>query len=235
MTDEDEYVPKPYRVETAMRASRDEVWESITQPPVIRQWFGWDYEGLDAEIRQIFVDEAILTAPERMGWSDGSYLEVAGDDDTSVIRAVRDGEPEAGEDRYDPIEEGWRSFLVQLRFLLDERPAGRRRTVYLTGQAAGAAALAAVGDGRDFATAPRQRALVDADGHLVVVATHVPVDDADPGRVEVTVSTYGLDDGAFDAVHRRWADRWRAAVADADVTIAGEPAQPDTIEDFSAA
>ena len=35
-------------------------------------------------------------APERMGWADGSYLEVTGDDDTSTVRAVREGAPPAG-------------------------------------------------------------------------------------------------------------------------------------------
>src|SRR3712207_5730377 len=105
----------------AVRAGQDRVWEAVTQPPVLRQWFGWYYDGLDAEIRQIFVDEATLLPPGRMGWADGSFLEVTGDDDRSTVRAVRDGKPSRDPDEYDAIEEGWKAFLVQLRFLLEEQ------------------------------------------------------------------------------------------------------------------
>ncbi len=141
---------KPYDVELNVAAGRDEAWESVTQPAVLHQWFGWDYDGLDAEIRQIFVDEATLWAPERMGWADGSFLEVTGDDDRAVVRVSRDGSGPSGPERYDAIEEGWRAFLIQLRFLLDERPAGRRRTVYLTGETTGRQALALAEGGGEW-------------------------------------------------------------------------------------
>src|SRR5690349_7995225 len=133
----DQRGPKPYDVEISVAAGRDETWEAVTQLPVLRQWFGWDYDGLDAEIRQIFVDEATLWGPESMGWADGSRLEVSGDDRRARVRAARDGDGPAGPGRYDAIEEGWRAFLVQLRFLLEQRPAGRRRTLYLTGELPG--------------------------------------------------------------------------------------------------
>ena len=131
----DESAPKPYRVEIAVAAPHEQVWAAMTQPVAIRQWFGWDYDGIDAEIQQIFVDEASLTPTERMGWADGSYLEVTGDDTHSVVRAVRDVDGE--HDGYDPIAEGWRAFLGQLRFLVEESPKGNRRTIYLTGSATG--------------------------------------------------------------------------------------------------
>src|SRR5690242_19339355 len=100
---------KPYDVEISVAVVRDEAWESVTQPAVLHQWFGWDYDGLTAEIKQIFVDEATLWAPEQMGWADGSYLEVTGGDDTARIRVARDGEGRGGHEVYDAIEEGWRS------------------------------------------------------------------------------------------------------------------------------
>src|SRR5215467_6887185 len=99
---------KPYSVEFALPAGRDEVWEAVTQPARLRQWFGWDYDGLDAEIKTIYVNEATLWAPERMGWADGSFLEVTGDDDRAVVRVSREGSGPGGPDRYDAIEEGWR-------------------------------------------------------------------------------------------------------------------------------
>src|SRR5947208_13048551 len=122
----DQHGPKPYNVEVSVDAGRDEVWDAVTQLDVLRQWFGWDYDGLDAEIRQIFVDQATLLAPERMGWADGSYLEVVGDDDSSRVRAAREGAPSGDRDAYDAIAEGWRAFLIQLRFWLEQRRRWRR-------------------------------------------------------------------------------------------------------------
>src|SRR4029079_7408824 len=92
---------KPYDVDVTVDAGRDEVWEAVTQPAVLHQWFGWDYDGLDAEIRQIFVDEATLLARERMAWSDVSYLEVNGDDDRARVRVAREGAGPAAPERYD--------------------------------------------------------------------------------------------------------------------------------------
>jgi hypothetical protein len=214
----DESAPKPYHVEISVAAGRDEVWETVTQPPVIRQWFGWDYEGLDAEIRQLFVDEATLLAPERMGWADGSFLEVTGDDFRSTVRAVR-GEPPAVEvDRWDPIEEGWKAFLIQLRYLLDESPKGRRRTLYLTGTSTGRQALGlATGDWTRVGT--RVAWVVDADGHLVVVSGRLPLDSPDAARIEIIVSTFGVDDVAFDAYRHTWSKRWAPLARGAAVTF----------------
>lgn len=211
------FAPKPYAVELAVDASRDEVWDALTQPPVLRQWFGWDYPGLDAEIQQIFVDGAALISPERMGWDDGSYLEVTGDD-RSVVRAVRE-DGTAQSDGYDPMAEGWRAFLLQLRFLLEERPKGPRRTVYLSGSTTWRPAQeVAGGPVTPFGTRLGHR--VDAGGHLVVVAGHELLTSTDAGRVDITVSTFGLDDAAFGAVRDEWGRRWATVARDAEVTIA---------------
>ncbi|SNY29355.1 activator of HSP90 ATPase [Paractinoplanes atraurantiacus] len=214
---------KPYDVEISVPVGRDEAWEAVTRPEVLRQWFGWDYDGLDAEIRQIFIDEATLWAPERMGWADGSSLEVDGDDDRSRIRVAREGSGPVAEEVYDAIEEGWRAFLTQLAFLLRERPEGRRRTVYLTGETTGRQALTlATGDWQRFG--PRVASTVDDEGHLVVVAGHLPLDALAAARFEVTISTFGLDDPAFETVRETWAKRWAPLAADANLTTAENPA-----------
>jgi uncharacterized protein YndB with AHSA1/START domain len=218
--------PKPYDVEVTVPAGRDETWEAVTQPAVLHQWFGWEYDGLDAEIKQIFVDAATLLAPERMGWADGSFLEVSGDDDQARVRASRGGAGPAGPERYDAIEEAWRAFLTQLRFLLERRPAGGRRTLYLTGETTGRQALALV-DGDWQRSGPRVAWTVDGDGPLVVVAGRLPLDHDDADRMEVTVSTYGLDDAAFGRFRQRWTKRWSPVAADVDVTAAGDPAPND--------
>jgi len=215
---------KPYDVEVDVLAGRDEAWESVTQPAVLRQWFGWDYDGLDAEIRQIFVDQATLSAPERMGWADGSYLEVTGDDDRARVRAAREGAPPAGPDRFDAIEDGWRAFLIQLRFLLDQRPQGRRRTIYLTGETTGRQALGLVEKGGWERVASRVAWTMDPDGFLVVAAGRIPLDERAAARMEVTVSTYGLDEAAFKGLREDWTRRWAPLADQAEVTTAADPA-----------
>jgi uncharacterized protein YndB with AHSA1/START domain len=217
---------KPYAVEIALPAGRDEVWDAVTQPAGLRQWFGWDYDGLDTEIQQIFVDQATLLAPERMGWADGSYLEVVGDDDRAVVRAVREGPVPDNPDAYDAIEEAWRTFLVQLRFLFERRPEGVRRTIYLTGETTGRQALSLAET--DWQPVGRRVSwTVDADGFLVVVSGRVPLSGPSAARMEVTVSTFGLDDAAFENVREEWTKKWAPIAADANV-IAGNEESPET-------
>jgi len=221
----DERVPKPYDVEAALPAGRDEVWDAVTQPPVLRQWFGWDYDGLDAEIEQIFVTEAALLAPERMGWADGSYLEVTGDDDHSTVRVVRESTHRVDPDRYDAIEQGWRAFLTQLRFYVSRRPTGVRRTLYLTGETTGRQALSLV-KGDWTPAGSRMSWIVDPDGHLAVVGSHVHLGSPDAAHTEVIVSTYGLDDDAFAACRDDWTRRW-APIADGAAVTFGDGPAPD--------
>jgi hypothetical protein len=213
---------KPYTVEVAVAAGRDEVWDAVTQVSALRQWFGWDYDGLDAEIQQIFVDQATLLAPERMGWADGSYLEVTGDDDRAVVRAVREGAVPENPDQYDAVEEGWRAFLIQLRHLFEWRPSEARRTLYLVGETTGRQALSLAES--DWRRVGRRVAwTVNEDGFLIVVSGRVPLDAPSAARMEVTVSTYGLDDAAFETRREEWTKEWAPMAASADVIAAGDP------------
>lgn len=41
------------------------VWEHLREPAKVRRWFGWDYDGLDAEIQQIFVAGARVSEMQR--------------------------------------------------------------------------------------------------------------------------------------------------------------------------
>jgi len=219
----DEFALPSFHVEVPIGAGRDVVWEAVTQPPVIAQWFGWDHDGLVAEIEQIFVAEATLISPERMGWADGSYLEVTGDDDTATVRVVREGGTPAGPDAYDAIEEGWTAFLAQLRFLIERRPAGRRRTLHLAGETTGRQVLELV-DGDWTRAGSRLAWAVDPDGHLVVASAHVPLDSPDAAAMQVTISTFGLNDDAFATCRDDWTKRWAPVADRARITFAGNPA-----------
>ena len=214
---------KPYQVEVSVDAGRDEVWECVTQAGALHQWFGWDYDGLDAEIQQIFLSEATFVAPERMGWADGSYLEVRDDGDKALVRVAREVPGHKESDEYDPIEEGWRAFLIQLRFLVQEKPQGQRRTLYLTGETTGKQALALT-DGPWEQSGRRVAWAVNGDGHLVVVAARLPLQSHEAAHVEITVSTFGLDDAGFEKQRQEWTRRWAPIAAYARVTTAADPA-----------
>lgn len=216
----DEIALPPFDVEVPVNAGRDVVWDAVTQPPVIAQWFGWDHHGLAAEIQQIFVAEATLVSPERMGWADGSYLEVIGDDDTARVRVVREGTPPAGPDMYDALEEGWKAFLTQLRFLIERRPAGERRTLHLTGETTGGQVLRLV-DGDCTRVGSRVAWTVDPDGHLVVASGHLPLDSPDAAAMQVTVSAFGLAADGFAGWRDDWTKRWAPVAGRARITFTG--------------
>jgi uncharacterized protein YndB with AHSA1/START domain len=192
---------KPFRVEITIAAPRDAVWQALTVPEEIREWFGWDYDGLDDEIRYIFVERMTHEAPDRLVGANGSYIELESDGPRTIVRAVMpaDLDDTDWDDVYDGVEEGWRQFFEQLRYLLETRPKGKRRTVHLTG----AAAVGLAGD--VWHESRYQRMVVDETGHLV--GLHV---EGDTG-VAVTISTYGLDDAEFAAVREDWTRKWAAA------------------------
>jgi hypothetical protein len=228
---------KPYRVEIRIDAPREEVWRAVREPGRIREWFGWDYDGIGPEIEMIFVGVPTEQPPERVDFGDGSHLELTADGSATVVRMIQPGSLDgtAWDDVYDGVEEGWRMFLEQLRFLLETGPRGTRRTVFLAGTTTVARARAAVdGAGPVWHTGAYLWMRVDPAGHLIALATQEPTvwepstpepSTGVPGPVSVTVTTYGLDDPAFTAVREEWARRWRA-VPEATLTTTTEAATP---------
>ncbi|MER7457183.1 SRPBCC domain-containing protein [Micromonospora sp. NPDC126480] len=207
MTDPDGTV-----VEAVVRAAPERVWSALTEPAEIRHWFGWEYDGLDDEIRFIFVDHARPEPPDRIAMDDGSELRLAADGDVTRLSAVLPAPADAAaaaEQR--AIAEGWQTFFAQLRFLLECRPAGERRTVYLTGTGTGRdllAVLGTAGSTEEWFHSPRQRIVVDPDGRLLAATAERPLDDPESGAVSLTVSAYGVDDAEAAHLERVWAARW---------------------------
>jgi uncharacterized protein YndB with AHSA1/START domain len=200
---------KPFEVETVVDAPRDVVWRSFSSPELIHQWFGWDYDGLDGEIRFIFVENAEPEPPGRIAFGDGQAIDLLADGERTVVRVVMPGDLSDAKwaDIYDGMEEGWRTFFEQLRFYLERRQdSGRRRTIYLTGTGSGQAAAHALLTGEPWHESRYQRMTVDADGLLLGVAAQQPMDASGP--VSLTVTTYGLDDAAFAEQEKRWTARW---------------------------
>jgi hypothetical protein len=52
---------------------------------------------------------------------------------------------------------------------------------------------------------------------LLSLHSKVPLDSPEPGSVAVTITSYGLDDTAFDALRERW-ESWWAAVSPSEPT-----------------
>jgi uncharacterized protein YndB with AHSA1/START domain len=205
---------KPFRVEVVIRTPHIEVWRALTDPGQVKRWFGWDYAGLDDEIELMFVANAKHEPPGRIlifEGEDESAIEVEADGAHTIVRAVRpasleDVEPEDG---YDQIAEGWRGFLLQLGDYLERHAGKRRRTIRLTSEAKPIAVLAAVAgevEGESRRASPHLSVTTtDSYGRgLVVVDSSEPLDSADTGRVNVTITTYGLDDQHFARLRGRW-------------------------------
>lgn len=206
--------PRPFEVETVVDAPIEVVWRSFTSPELIHQWFGWDYDELEGEIRYIFVDHAKLEPPDRIAIEDGSTIELVSDGPRTVVRVVMAGDlTDAGWDEiYDGIEEGWRTFFEQLRYYLErQQDSGPRRTIYLTGTGRGDTALSMLDDEQEVWHESRyQRMVVDKAGLLRGVATQQPFDKEGP--ISLTITTYGLDDAGFTELEKHWTARWSAVV-----------------------
>lgn len=219
-------------VRIATRAA--DVWHALRDPERVHGWFGWDYDGLAAEIEEIFVGQAAADDDARtLTWADGDRLEVEEvDGGTSRVRVARRA---PASPVYDAVDEGWITFVQQLRFWLERHPGVPRRTVSAIGVDLGPAddpllarlGLRELGDepvgsgyGLRVDDAPiggevvfqtdLQLGLSVADaGDALLVIARTPPDAAPPdGTAMFVLSTYGLDDDAFRAVERRWSAWW---------------------------
>ena len=122
----------PVIVEVEIAAPVDAVWRALRDPAEIRRWFGWEYEGLDVEIRFIFVQEA--KADEEARTLDGGPSgTIALEDrvDQTVVRVTRAAPARSWDGIYDEINEGWMTFFQQLRFYMERHPGQERRTLHV--------------------------------------------------------------------------------------------------------
>jgi len=209
-----------FTVEQELAAEREDVWRALTDPDELRRWFGWDYPGLDHEIRFIFLEHAVQEPPNRIRMEDGQVIELADAGSGTVIRAVRPGP--AGEEAYEGMREGWRGFFTQLAHLLERAPGQDRRTLYLTGQGpprAAAERLDAAAGGVRVAASRFGRAMRVPDGApsgvLAVLDAREPVDTPGTARMTLTVTAHGTDEAAWKEIERRWR-AWWGEVVDTD-------------------
>lgn len=224
-------------IEVSIAAAPAELWRALRDPTVIRRWHGWDFDGLDEEIRTIFLT-GVTEDPDALAFQihggDRFSLHPAGD--VTVVRITR-GPREADSEwaaYYDDITEGWRTFAEQLRFAVERHDLAERRTVVFDGvladsqppaKALGLAAVAglpvgsayraeaATGDelqGRVWYRSDAQLGLtVDGAGDgLLVLALQPDGEHRPTGGALVLLTTYGLDGDTFTALQARWTAWW---------------------------
>lgn len=215
--------PRPFRVEAVVDAPREEVWRALTEPKRVAQWFGWDYDSLEEEIEYIFVDHVRHRPPSLLEFDDGATgqtIELAEEGARTRAVCVRGSLKGAdGDEFHDDVREGWITFFNQLRHSLERHPGEGRRTIRLTGQAVPAEVVEALG--RELSGPVwhegRFQHMVAAGGEgdlLVAIYAKRPIDSREAAEVAVTITSYGLDDAASEALRERWDSRWAAITRD---------------------
>ena len=228
---------EPVVIEITLPAPVETVWGAFRDPAVIRRWFGWDYDGLEDEIRMIFVDGTVASEADRTLHIGGHLFTLDGQGPQTVVRVTRAApvDPSDGMDwdaYYDDVDEGWISFLQQLRFVLARHPDATRRTVYRNGEALATEPRAAtdllgldpvgssgpysatttVGDvltGEVWFRTERQLGLtVDGWGDGLLLITQSPSVNPPYGAAAMFLCTYGLDEDAVAELEERWGRWW---------------------------
>jgi uncharacterized protein YndB with AHSA1/START domain len=142
----------PVICEVVIAAPADAVWRALREPSEIRRWFGWDYDGLDEEIEYIFQSQAKADDAARLlDFGEGGAIALEDRGDTTAVRVTR-----AVADGYDEVNEGWITFVQQLRFYLERHRGRERRTVH----------IATGGD--EWFSSEHQAGQVREDGSLVI-------------------------------------------------------------------
>lgn len=224
------------RIEVTVAASINDVWTALRDRDQIRNWHGWDFDGLDAEIDLIYFQHFTESPVEfQLSVQDGDEIRLTTEGDgTRVVltRAPRGDDPEWAA-FYDDVTEGWITFLNQLRFAIERHPGQPRQTVFLTGEPgttgspidalglSGTAELPAgstydaevVGEsisGTVWFRSEHQLGLtVDAWGDGLLVLSEIEPSEHKPnGSTTAVLSTYGLDEAAHASLSERWTAWW---------------------------
>ncbi len=229
--------PEPVVIEITLPAPVREVWQAFRDPALIRRWFGWDYDGLEDEIRMIFVDGTVASEADRTLHIGGHLFVLDDQGPQTVVRVTRAApvDPNDGMDWdafHDDVDEGWLSFLQQLRFVLARHPDEVRTTIYRNGETLGSPPLpaaellgldgvgdagrytviTAVGDvlsGEVWFRSERQLGLtVDEWGDGLLLVAQSPSLRPPHGAASVFLCTYGLEPAALADLESRWSAWW---------------------------
>lgn len=230
--------PEPgFELQIVIAAPSDVVWRALRDPAEIRRWHGWHFDGLDAEIAQVFGEQNVTS--EEGKWvelQDSDRFTLTDVDGGTLVRLTRapKGNNPQWDEYYEDINEGWTTFVNQLRFALEHHRHEDRATVYLSSDTDRAAALrlvASIGEapaGRRYALdAPTGERLSGevwfrsanqvgitvkswGDG-LLIIGRHESSPRHPQGNAMLVLTAYGLDADAFARLEANWTGWWATA------------------------
>jgi len=224
---------QPVVIEVNIAAPIDTVWASLRDPALIKLWHGWEYDGLDAEIDQIYIAGADADDEAQVLQVDGGdRFELEDQGDEIVVRITRPvlGPEGEGVDYFDDITQGWISFLQQLKFMHELHPDRPRRTLFFSDRGDPDALLALVSStprllGQRWFSTEHQDGIMLPDlgpGLLITATKEVTAGEHAGAAVDAMaiISTYGMDEETFRRHEAEWTEWWRSgfqAVPDAEV------------------
>lgn len=205
-----------------IKDSIDTVWSALRQKQKLAQWFGWNYEGLEAEINDIYFtnvrEEGATDRAQRSLAVNGgdTFVLIAKGDNTELqlIRRPLDGTAE--DNYYDTITEGWISFIEQLRFMLECKPNDTRKTIVRNQQLdkdaiLGQLGLANVQEEQTFEGSLEGTKLSGSVRFSTPQQIGLLVDGWGPGLLVIQFSenmqlltTYELEDDTFRKLTEKW-------------------------------
>ncbi|MFQ4149487.1 SRPBCC domain-containing protein [Arthrobacter sp. LAPM80] len=117
-----------------VNADAEQLWLMLREPARIAQWHGWQMEGLENEIEQIYHSNVVEGADHlRLELEMGDVFTLEPHPDGTLLTLQR-GEAGGEWAKYDPdITEGWSIFMQQLKFALEHHPKTKRRTIFVDG------------------------------------------------------------------------------------------------------
>lgn len=230
-----------FEIQITIAAPVEAVWRALREPAQIRHWHGWDDPGLDEEIRVIYLDEQNIAESEAdhtlevQGGDLFTLTDLGGRTLLRMTRTPRGGDPD-WDAYYEDVNEGWLTFLQQLRFALERHHGVDRRTLFFTGESRhGGTALGQLGlsDVAGPAAGEPYEATTSAGDHLtgavwlrsehqagltvdewgdglLIVGEQAVSPSRPQGGAMAILTTYGLDEASFDALRPRWTDWWQA-------------------------
>lgn len=172
----------PVIAELTIAAPVQEVWRALREPAELRRWHGWEYDGFDREIEMIYLDDVTVSEADHvLDTIGGGRFELIPDGEATTVRLTR-AAPEGAtswDGVYDEINEGWTTFLQQLRCYLERHRGEERRSANLEREVPLPA-------GEPWFRSAHQRGVVLPGGALVTIA-----------RGHTVVNAWSTDEAAF--------------------------------------
>lgn len=135
---------EPIRQELLIAATPEVVWNNLRDPDLIAQWHGWEDPGLEAEVRSLYLDLAVVEEEGTNIVLGGHRMRLEavpgeGDDDPATLLHLTRTPPTTDTELdwdaiYEDVDEGWATFLHTLQFRLERHPDDQRRTGFWWGR-----------------------------------------------------------------------------------------------------